>query len=134
MDERQIGLPDPAVLASIEDEFWTADGRMPPDASSMERGAPISPEKFFAHAVRQAREYSLRGSNMASVSVDLVLPSWPLERILAQQLATFTRYATSEVADLQSARFEVLATGEPPHADVVLPSLTMLEAARLSEL
>ena len=71
---------------------------------------------------------------MASLSVDLVLPGWPLDKILAGQLATYTRYATRPVADLRRAGFEVLATGRAPNADVVLPSLTILEAERLSEL
>ena len=71
---------------------------------------------------------------MASLSVDLVLPGWPLDKILAGQLATYTRYATRPVADLRRAGFEVLATGRAPHADVVLPSLTIVEAERLSEL
>ncbi len=59
---------------------------------------------------------------------------WPLEKILAEQLATYTRYATCPVTDLRQAGFEVLATGRRPYADVVLPSLTIVEAAGLSEL
>ncbi|MHB1533688.1 MAG: hypothetical protein ACYC1D_03580 [Acidimicrobiales bacterium] len=102
--------------------------------SPIVRGAPINGDKFFAHALRQAREYSLRGTNMASISVDLVLPGWPLDKILAEQLATYTRYATCPATDLRQASFEVLATGRWPHADVVLPSLTIVEAERLSEL
>jgi hypothetical protein len=134
MDERNVVLPDPELLARIEEEFWTDAGVVPLEVSVAVREAPISPDKFLAHAVRQAREYSLRGANMASISVDLVLPGWPLERILGDQLATYTRYATTAVADLQSAGFDVLATGRPPHGDVVLPSLRILEAERLSEL
>jgi hypothetical protein len=71
---------------------------------------------------------------MTSLSVDLVLPGWPLDKILAGQLATHTRYATCSVANLRQAGFEVLATGRAPHADVVLPSLTILESDRLSQL
>ena len=134
MADRNIVLPDPRLLARIEEEFWTDDGTVPPDVSAVVRGAPISAEKFFAHALRQAREYSLRSTNMASLSVDLVLPGWPLDKILARQLATYTRYATCSVAYLRQAGFEVLATDRAPHADVVLPSLTIVEAERLSEL
>jgi len=134
MADRNIVLPDPRLLIRIEEEFWTDDGTVPPDVSAVVRGAPISTEKFFAHALRQAREYSLRSTNMASLSVDLVLPGWPLDKILAGQLATYTRYATCSVTDLRRVGFEVLATGRAPHADVVLPSLTIVEAERLSEL
>lgn len=124
MTDQNLVLPDPRLLARIEEEFWTA---APPDVSAVVRGAPINGDKFFAHAIRQAREYSLRGANMASISV---LPGWPLEKILAEQLATYTRYATCPVSDLRQAGFEVLATGRRPHADVVLPSLTIVEAKR----
>ena len=134
MDERHFDLPDPALLAPIEDEFWTENGVVPTDASVAVRGAPITAEKFLAHAVRQAREYSFRGANMASLSVDLVLPDWSMDRILAGQLATYTRYATCTVVELRAHGFEVLATGLRPHADVVLPALTIVEAARLSDL
>ena len=134
MDERQVTLPDPGLLTPIEEEFWSEGGRVPPDASVAVRGAPIIADKFLAHAVRQAREFSLRGTNMASLSVDLVLPDWPLNRILASQLATYSRYATVPVEDLAGQGFEVLATGRRPHADVVLPALGIVEAGRLTDL
>jgi hypothetical protein len=134
MADRNVVLPDPRLLVRIEEEFWTDDGTVPPDVSAVVRGAPINGDKFFAHALRQAREYSLRGTNMASLSVDLIFPGWPLDKTLAEQLATYTRYATCPVTDLRQAGFEVLATGRAPHADVVLPSLTILEAQRLSQL
>jgi hypothetical protein len=113
MDDRPVSLPDPDMLTPIEEEFWTGDGAMPPGASLAVRGAPISAEKFLAHAVGQAREFSLRGANMASVSVDLVLADWPLERILANQLATYTRYGTCRVDDLEGRGFEVFGDGSP---------------------
>ncbi len=134
MDDRPVSLPDPDLLTPIEEEFWTSDGAKPPGASLAVRGAPITAEKFLAHAVRQAREFSLRGANMASVSMDLVLADWPLERILANQLATYTRYGTCRVDDLEGRGFEVLATGRQPHADIVLPALSIVEAGRLSDL
>lgn len=115
----ELDLPDPALLEPIEDQFWTADGALPRSALVVVRGAPITAEKFLAHAARQAREYSLRGLNMASVSVDLVMDEWPLERILDGQLATYTRYATYAVADLVAEGFEVLATP----ADRLTPTL-----------
>jgi len=80
MADRNVVLPDPRLLVRIEEEFWTDDGTVPPDVSAVVRGAPISAEKFFAHALRQAREYTLRSTNMASLSVDLVLPGGPSTR------------------------------------------------------
>ena len=127
-------LPDPALLDPIEDDFWTPGGAVPLDATLAVRGSPIRGEKFLEHAVRQARERSLRGANMASISIDLVLPDWPLERILARQLRFYPRYATCEVAGLLDQRFEVLATGRRPHADVVLPAIGIVEAERLAEM
>src|SRR5205809_555983 len=86
-----------------------------------QRGALRSAVRSFS-LTRSVRPVSTasRGRNMASVSVDLVLPDWPLERILSHQLATYRRYATCEVGTLVSSGFEVLATGDRPHADVVL--------------
>jgi hypothetical protein len=125
-------LPDPSVLESIEEEFWTPGGAVPLAATLAVRGSPIRGEKLLEHAVRQARERSLRGANMASV--DLVLPDWPLDRILARQLRHYPRYATCGIAILLAERFELLATGRRPHADVVLPALGIVEAERLAEL
>ena len=127
-------LPDPSLLGPIEEAFWTPGGAVPLGATAAVRGSPIRGEKFFEHALRQAREYSLRGTNMGSVSVDLVLPDWPLERILTRQLRYYPRYATVPVATLIKNRFEILATGRRPHADVVLPTLGIVEAERLAEL
>lgn len=134
MGPEHVALPDPALLTPAETTFWTPDGGVPDAASIVVRGGPISPDKFLAHAIRQAREYSLRGRNMSSVSVDLLMPTWPLERILAGQLITYSRYATCPIATLLSAGFEVLATGREPHADLLLPAVSIVEATRLSEL
>jgi hypothetical protein len=78
MDDPSTTLPDPALLLPIEDHFWTRAGSVPESATVVVRGAPISGEKFLAHAARQAREYSLRGDNMASLSVDLALVDWTI--------------------------------------------------------
>ncbi len=56
MDVQPAGFPDPALLIRIEDHFWTPDGSVPRSARAAVRGAPISGEKFLAHATRQARE------------------------------------------------------------------------------
>lgn len=129
-----VNLPDPLLISRIEDMFWNDGGALPPEASVAVRGAPISADKFFSHAARQAREYSLRGQNMASVSADVILPDWPLERILANQLGTYSRFGICPTAGLVSAGFELLATGQRPHVDIVLPGLGIVEAARLSEM
>jgi hypothetical protein len=134
MEAFGIGLPDPTHLIRIEQHFWTIDGSVPASANVVVRGAPITGEKFLAHAARQSREYSLSGRNMASVSVDLVMADWPLNRILSEQLLTYSRYATCSLADLVDARFKVLATGRAPHADVVLPALGIVEAERLASM
>jgi len=125
-------LPDPSLLAPIEAQFWTPHGVTPPEASAVVRGSPISGGKFLEHATRQAREYSLRGRNMASLSVDLVLLDWPLGRILREQLSTYRRFAAVPLGVLIAEGFEILATGARPHADVVLPGLDIVEADRLA--
>jgi hypothetical protein len=127
-------LPDPSLLRPIEAEFWTPDGIPPPEATAVVRGSPISGAKFLEHATRQAREYSLRGRNMASLSVDLVLPDWPLDRILREQLSTYRRFAGVPLGVVIAAGFGVLATGARPHADVVLPALGIVDADRLAAL
>ena len=126
-------LPDPAGLTPIETEFWTPGGRVPNESELVVRGSPVTAEKLWSHALRQAREYSYRGQHLASVSVDLVLPDWSLERILSTQLATYSRFATCSVADLVEAGFSVLATGAVPHADIVLPAVDSLWTERLAE-
>lgn len=55
MADPSIVLPAPRLLAPIEYEMWTEAGVMPPDVSAVVRGAPINPDKFLAHALRQAR-------------------------------------------------------------------------------
>jgi hypothetical protein len=129
-----VELPDPAVLTAIEASFWTPEGQLPSEAEVVVRGSPITAEKLWTHAIRQAREYSCRGNHMASVSVDIVLPEWPLERILAVQLATYSRYATCPVAALVEVGFELLATGAVPHADLLFPAVDSLWAERLAAL
>ena len=42
---------------------------------------------------------------MVWLSVDLVLADWPLNRILASQLTTYSRCATRPVGDLERPRF-----------------------------
>jgi hypothetical protein len=127
-------LPDPAALEAIEGTFWAPDGQLPSGAEVVVRGSPITAEKLWTHAIRQAREYSYRGDHMASVSVDVVLPDWPLERILTAQLATYSRYSICPVATLVEAGFELLATGAIPHADVVFPAVDSLWAERVAAL
>lgn len=127
-------LPDPSLLLRIESEFWTPDGALPGEAEIVVRGSPITAEKLLAHALRQAREYSYRGQNRASISADVVLPSWPLDRILSGQLVTYSRCATCTISAILAVGFELLATGAPPHVDVVLPAPDTLWAEALANL
>jgi hypothetical protein len=129
-----IDLPEPSLLVPVEATFWTPDGAVPETAELVVRGSPITAEKLLSHALRQAREYSYRGTNLASISGDVVLSDWPLDRILSSQLATYTRYATCVIPSLHGAGFGILATGAPPHVDVVLPALDTLWAEQLAEL
>ena len=98
------------------------------------RGSPGEAEKLLAHADRQAREFSLRGLNMASISVDLILPDWPIQRVLQERMVTRGRYSTCAVGEIEAAGFEVLATIARPHADVVLPELSIVWAECLAGL
>ena len=130
----ELPLPDPRLLDRIEDEFWTAGGRLPTETRVLVRGSPAEAEKLLAHADRQAREFSLRGENMASISVDLLLDDWPIQRVLEVRMVTRSRYSTCLVGDIEAAGFEVLATIARPHADVVFPELSILWAERLAGL
>ena len=130
----ELRLPDPSSLEPIEDHFWTPDGSPPEEAIVVVRGSPITAAKFLDHALRQARRYSHRGENMASLSVNLVLPDWPEERILDERLPTFPRWARCRVDVLIAADFSLLATGSRPHADVLFPTLGILWAEKLEEL
>jgi len=124
-------LPDPSALEPIEDHFWTPGGTVSAEAVAVVRGSPITTSKFFDHAVRQARRYSYRGQNMGSLSVNLVLPDWPEERILEERLPTYARWARCPVDALAAAGFGLLATGRRPHADVVFPAIAILWAEKL---
>lgn len=107
---------------------------MPDEAVAVVRGSPITAAKFFDHALRQARRYRYQGRNMASLSVNLVLPGWPEERILEDRLATYPRWAHCPVEALAAADLTLLATGRRPHADVVFPTLGILWAEKLEAL
>jgi hypothetical protein len=126
-------LRDPAALTPIESELWTPDGDVPAPVELLVRGSPITPEKLWAHAVRQAREYSFRDKNMFSVGADVVMETWPLDRIRGEQLATYSRYATAGVPTVRAAGFTLVATGVPPPVDVVLPAQDRRWAEKLAE-
>jgi hypothetical protein len=130
----ELKLPDPSTLEPIENHLWTPEGAPPEEAIAVVRGSPITATKFFEHALRQARRYSYRGGNMASLSVNLVLPDWPEERILEERLPTYPRWAQCRTDALAAADFTLLATGSRPHADVLFPTLGILLAERLEAL
>ncbi len=127
-------LPDPAGLEPIETRFWTPDGAVPVEADAVIRGSPITAAKFQEHSMRQARKHSYQGANMFSISVDLVLPDWPVERILRDPLSTYPRWARCPVRALLDAGFVLLATNRRPHADIVFPAPDILWAETLERL
>jgi hypothetical protein len=130
----ELRLPDPSGLEPIEGHLWSPGGVVPYETTEIIRGSPLTAAKFLEHAVRQARRYSYAGQNMVSVSVNLVLPDWPAERILEERLSTYPRWGRSSVSVLTEAGFTFLATGERPHADLVFPDLGILWAEKLAAL
>ena len=95
------------------------------------RGGPLTAEKLVEHAARQAREFSLRGVRMASISVDGLVAGWTLELVLRERMWSRSQFATATAGTVREARFEVLPTHDAPHFDIVLAEATMAEAGRL---
>ncbi len=106
-------------------------GPLPDDAFLLLRGGPVTVEKLVEHASRQAREFTLRGGPMASVSVDGTVEGWTRESLLRDRLWSRSQYATTTVSRVRNAGFEVLATHRAPHFDIVLADASAGEAARL---
>ena len=50
------------------------------------RGGSAAAEKLLGHALRQAREYSIDGAPMYSISVSLAVGGWSLDDLLAGPL------------------------------------------------
>ncbi|MEO6206211.1 MAG: hypothetical protein ABIO67_12655 [Mycobacteriales bacterium] len=114
-------MPD---LDRIEDELRL--GEQPPDdAVLVVRGGPLAAEKLLVHVHRQQRLYSYRGQPMASVSVSATMTGWTLEALLAGPLVSRRQFATTTVATLRSAGYELLATGPAPHFDIVMGEVSL---------
>lgn len=95
------------------------------------RGGPLTVEKLVEHARRQAREFSLRGAPMASISVDGLVGGWTLELVLRERMWSRSQFAPARAGAVRDAGFEVLPTHHAPHFDIVLAEATDAEAARL---
>jgi hypothetical protein len=65
------------------------------------------------------------------VSAEAVTDEWPLERLLAERLATRTTYATTTVAQVFEAGLVLLPTFDVPHYDVVLGDASPEEVSKL---
>lgn len=103
----------------------------PDDAHVVIRGGPVAAEKIVEHALRQAREYSLAGAPMWSVSVSLTISGWSVDEILAGPMASRSTIATSTVGVLRGSGYRLLATYGAPHFDLVLPGASYDAAVRL---
>ena len=65
------------------------------------------------------------------MNVSLTIDGWSLDDLLAGPLVSRSTYAVSTVGALRAARFELLATYDAPHYDLVLGSAGYYEATRL---
>lgn len=101
------------------------------DTALLIRGGPLTAERLVEHAARQARDFSLRGHPMASISVDGLVAGWTLELVLRERMWSRSQFATATAAAVRQAGFDVLATHDAPHFDIVLTEATMAEAGRL---
>jgi hypothetical protein len=125
-------MTDPGDLASIEPHL--REEKLQDDATLIVRAGPLTAGKFLEHALRQQRDYSYRGSPMASISVAATVQGWTVERILRELLWSRSTYATSTVGVVRDAGYEVLPTHSVPHYDILLPSATLESASTLLEL
>ncbi len=68
---------------------------------------------------------------MASISVDATVAGWTVEAILRDRLWSRSSYATTTVGALRANGYELLATFEVPHFDVLMPAATREAASTL---
>lgn len=94
------------------------------------RGGPVTADKLLQAARREQAVYTWRGRPLACVSVEAVTKDWPLERVLAEHLATRTTYATTTVGQVAAAGLILLPTFGEPHYDVVLDDAAPREVAK----
>lgn len=103
----------------------------PDDALVVVRGGPVAPEKIMEHANRQAREYSIRGMPMYSISVSVAVGRWDLPGLLAGPLRSRATYAVTTVGALREEGFALLPTYDAPHYDLLLRSAEYRDAQAL---
>jgi hypothetical protein len=120
------------MLEPIEDHL--RDGEPLPDGSQLViRGWPLNPEGLMRNAAAASERYSLGGSPLVAVSTEATIEGWPLERILSgRRLRTRKSYAAVPVGRVLEAGYTLLATFNAPHYDVVWPSYSEEQAARLA--
>jgi hypothetical protein len=112
-------------------EVYIRDEVPPAGTTLIIRGGPVTPEKLLQAAEREQAVYSWQGRPLACVSVEAVTDQWPLERLLAEHLATRSTYATTTVGEVLDAGFSLLPTFDVPHYDVVLRNASPDEVAKL---
>jgi hypothetical protein len=119
----------PKVTQPIEPFIRTEES--PDDTVVVVRAGPLTAEKIVEHAERQMAVFSYRGAPMASISVDLCIGAWKLERVLAERMWSRSRYAVTTVGALRMAKYELVPTNAAPHYDIVLRATTMVVAEEL---
>jgi hypothetical protein len=103
----------------------------PGDAIVVVRAGPLTVAKLVEHAARQARLFTIGGEPMVAVSVDLTVAGWALDQILRDRMWSRSNYATSTVAQLRDAGFDLVPTNQAPHYSALLRSSDEQEAAAL---
>lgn len=88
---------------------------------------------MMRNATQASERFSLAGSPLVAISTEVTIDGWPLERILSgRRLRTRKSYAAVPVAAVLEAGYTLLATFDAPHYDVVWPSYSEEQAARLA--
>jgi hypothetical protein len=106
--------------------------RLDPAADLVVRGWPLTIDGILRNADATRSRFSRGGEPLIAVSVEVTIPGWDLDAILAgPRLRTRSRYASAPVGAVQNAGFELLATFVAPHYSVVLPTYTEDAVERL---
>ncbi len=103
----------------------------PDDTLVVVRAGPLTPEKIVEHAERQMAVFTYGGVPMASISVDLCINGWLLERVLEERMWSRGRYAVTTAGTLRRAKYELVPTNAAPHYDIVLKAVSMKAAEEL---
>jgi len=96
-----------------------------PAADLIVRGWPLTVDGILRNADATRNRFSRDGEPFIAISVEVAIPGWDLDAILAgPRLRTRSRYASAPVGTVQDMGFELLATFVAPHYSVVLPTYT----------